>query len=83
MTAYANLFSRPPAVEAEALGRVNLISEHTDSNCGYVLPIAIPQRTRGVSSTRVDRTVRVWSANVPDRERPAAYVLGAEERCHD
>lgn len=33
-------------VVAEAPGRVNLLGEHTDYNDGYVLPVAIVQRTR-------------------------------------
>jgi galactokinase len=38
-------FSGPPASEAEAPGRVNLIGEHTDYNGGLVLPAALSQRT--------------------------------------
>jgi galactokinase len=83
VTTFAALFDRPPAVEAEAPGRVNLIGEHTDYNGGYVLPTAIPQRTRVELAPRADRTIRIWSANVPALERPATYVLGAEQRRHD
>lgn len=39
-------FGRLPVAEAEAPGRVNLLGEHTDYNDGFVLPVAIPQRTR-------------------------------------
>ena len=43
---FRRLFDREPDVVASAPGRVNLIGEHTDYNGGYVLPMAIPQRTR-------------------------------------
>jgi galactokinase len=43
---FAAAFGRPPDAGADAPGRVNLLGEHTDYNDGYVLPIAIPQRTR-------------------------------------
>ena len=46
MPDFIALFDRPPEVRADAPGRVNLIGEHTDYNGGYVLPVAIPQRTR-------------------------------------
>ena len=49
---------------------MNLIGEHTDYNGGYVLPTAIPQRTRVELAPRADRTIRVWSANVPAPDRP-------------
>jgi galactokinase len=39
------VFGRPPDAGADAPGRVNLLGEHTDYNDGFVLPIAIPQRT--------------------------------------
>ena len=42
-------------VHATAPGRVNLIGEHTDYNGGFVLPTAIPQRTRVALARRDDR----------------------------
>ena len=42
---FQDIFGSPPTVTASAPGRVNLLGEHTDYNDGYVLPIAIPQRT--------------------------------------
>ena len=39
-----------PAVVVSAPGRINLIGEHTDYNDGFVLPMAIEQRT----------TIPVW-----------------------
>lgn len=42
---FAGFFGARPEVEASAPGRVNLLGEHTDYNDGFVLPIAIPQRT--------------------------------------
>ena len=38
-------FGRAPDAVADAPGRVNLLGEHSDYNDGYVLPIALPQRT--------------------------------------
>lgn len=45
-SAFEQVFGVPPDAEAAAPGRVNLLGEHTDYNDGFVLPIAIPQRTR-------------------------------------
>src|SRR5438477_6804515 len=61
-------------VRAAAPGRVNLIGEHTDYNGGFVLPTAIPQRTRVELAPRADRTVRAWSSAAETRQ----YDLGAE-----
>ena len=44
-----------------APGRVNLIGEHTDYNDGFVLPMAISQRTAVAVRRRDDRFVRVSS----------------------
>jgi galactokinase len=76
------LFGRPAAVHAEAPGRVNLIGEHTDYNLGYVLPAAIPQRTRVELARRADTLVRLWSDHFPDAA-PIEYRLGEERRQSD
>lgn len=76
---FARLFGRPSSVVGEAPGRVNLIGEHTDYNGGFVLPAAIPQRTRVEAAARDDRTVRVWSAQFPAGE-PRAFSRGGEAR---
>jgi galactokinase len=80
-TSFQALFARAAESSASAPGRVNLIGEHTDYNGGYVLPIAIPQRTRIDLARRSDDRVRAWSANVADRdERLLDYRLGGEQR---
>src|SRR3954470_1814140 len=71
---FQTLFGRPPTLTADAPGRVNLIGEHTDYNGGFVLPTAIPQRTRVELAPRPDRTVRAWSSAAEMR----TYTLGAE-----
>ena len=45
MNGFAKVFGHAPAVVASAPGRVNLLGEHTDYNDGFVLPIAIAQRS--------------------------------------
>ncbi|WP_437977611.1 galactokinase [Sorangium sp. So ce295] len=58
------VFGRPAKVVAEAPGRVNLIGEHTDYSGGYVLPTAIPQKTRVELAPREDRLIQVATTNV-------------------
>lgn len=45
MNKFADYFNIQPVVEASAPGRINLLGEYTEYNDGFVLPIAIPQRT--------------------------------------
>ncbi|QFZ18164.1 galactokinase [Saccharothrix syringae] len=45
----------------EALGRINLIGEHTDYNDGFVLPVALPHSVRVTASRRDDGVLRVAS----------------------
>ena len=66
--------SGPGWVDADAPGRVNLIGEHTDYNGGFVLPTAIPQRTRVRLHRRSDQTAQVLSAWFGDGQ----YTLGSE-----
>jgi galactokinase len=91
MTGFQQHFGREPAVVADAPGRVNLIGEHTDYNGGFVLPIAIPQRTRVELAPRADATVRVWTDAaslagefVVGQERPVRgwldYVQGVTQQ---
>jgi galactokinase len=46
MSGFHEVFGAAPQAVADAPGRVNLLGEHTDYNDGFVLPIAIAQRTR-------------------------------------
>jgi galactokinase len=76
---FASLYGREPEVTASAPGRVNLIGEHTDYSGGFVLPTAIPQRTRVELAVRDDQRVSAWSRENGDAD-PEAYQLGAEAR---
>ncbi|MFG2414843.1 galactokinase [Streptomyces goshikiensis] len=57
-----------------APGRVNFIGEHTDYNDGFVLPIALPHRTRVHARRRADDTLHLVSTAAPT---PASYDLTA------
>jgi len=83
MSDFRALFGAVPTVTAEAPGRVNLIGEHTDYNGGFVLPTAIPQRTRVELLPRNGSLVRVWSDVAPDAAKIESYAVGAEARRHN
>ncbi len=64
-------------MEADAPGRVNLIGEHTDYNGGFVLPIAIPQRTRVQLATRDDDQARLFSSDFA-ADGVREFTIGSE-----
>ncbi|MEJ7932076.1 galactokinase [Ramlibacter sp. AN1015] len=72
------VFGGAPEVVGEAPGRVNLLGEHTDYNDGFVLPIAIPQRTRVALRRAAADAGRPRAGN--DAHRLHAAELGAEVR---
>jgi galactokinase len=75
-----------PDAVADAPGRVNLLGEHTDYNDGFVLPVAIAQRTEvamrrngtdafALHAEELGQTVR-FSFDAPPTEHFATYVYG-------
>ncbi|MEP6769446.1 MAG: galactokinase, partial [Acidobacteriota bacterium] len=58
------------------------IGEHTDYNGGFVLPTAIPQKTRAEVARRSDRRVRAASAEAGGG-RISEFLLGEEARRGD
>ncbi len=50
-------------IKVRAPGRINLIGEHTDYNCGFVLPCAINQEITVAGKGRKDKKVILHSIN--------------------
>ncbi|HEX2548154.1 MAG TPA: galactokinase [Ramlibacter sp.] len=78
--------NREPDAMADAPGRVNMLGEHTDYNDGFVLPVAITQRTFvamwrngtdafSLYASELGQTVR-FSFDEPPTEHFASYVYG-------
>ena len=75
---FRRMFHREPDVVASAPGRVNLIGEHTDYNGGYVLPMAIPQRTWTAVARAGDQQARASSRNLGGGDRIREFTVGGE-----
>jgi galactokinase len=71
-------FGNEPQAIASAPGRVNLIGEHTDYNGGFVLPLAIPQRTHVAVRLRSGMPSRAVSAQRNPHEIEYFEVLDSE-----
>jgi galactokinase len=83
---FESVFGGAPEALAEAPGRVNLLGEHTDYNDGFVLPVAIPQKTRvamrrsesdgfTLQAAELDCAAR-FTLDAPPQEHFATYVYG-------
>ena len=77
--AFERRFGTMPEVFS-APGRVNLIGEHTDYNQGYVLPIAIYQRTFAAITPREDGVIACYSENVGEQRE---FSLGSPREKSD
>ncbi|NXW93117.1 GALK1 Galactokinase, partial [Alopecoenas beccarii] len=62
-------FGGAPVLAAWAPGRVNLIGEHTDYNCGFVLPMALQLGTVLVGSPTKDGTISIITTSA-DADEP-------------
>jgi galactokinase len=60
-SSFGSIFAEVAHVYASAPGRINLIGEHTDYNEGFVLPMAIEQRTYVVARPMYGDLVRIKS----------------------
>ena len=86
MKSFEEVFGGLPQATGHAPGRVNLLGEHTDYNDGYVLPIAIPQRTHVALRRSANNIFTVYAANldrsvtfdfdVPPSDGFATYIYG-------
>ncbi len=63
-----------------APGRVNLIGEHTDYNDGFVLPMAIEQRTYVAVAPREDRLLRAHSLSLASTFEADLDLPGPKQR---
>jgi galactokinase len=68
-SSFEPVFGTAPEAVAEAPGRVNLLGEHTDYNDGFVLPIAIPQRTRVAMRRSADGAFSLYAHGQGDMVR--------------
>jgi galactokinase len=66
---FTALFGQAPEIISAAPGRVNLIGEHVDYCDGFVMPFAISDRTYAAINRRLDRKIRIASA-----QRPAEII---------
>ena len=83
---FEHVFGGAPEALADAPGRVNLLGEHTDYNDGFVLPIAIAQRTRVAMRRRAESGFTLYAQgqgdavrfafDAPPKEHFATYVYG-------
>jgi len=83
---FEEVFGGAPQAVGSAPGRVNLLGEHTDYNDGYVLPIAIPQRTHVALRRRSSDGFVAYAANLdstatfnldaPPSDAFATYLYG-------
>ena len=76
---FESLYGQSPRVFS-APGRVNLIGEHTDYNDGFVLPIAIEQRTFVAAAPRPDTRVIVRSLTLGQTVEFELYQPGPTRR---
>jgi galactokinase len=75
---FRRIFHREPDIVVSAPGRVNLIGEHTDYNGGYVLPMAIPQRTWVAVAHAPSHHARASSRNLGGGDRIREFRVGGE-----
>lgn len=79
MNGFQNIFGEAPEATGDAPGRVNLLGEHTDYNDGFVLPIAIAQRTRVAMRRAGQSGVTLFARGQGD---PVQFTLEAGPKEH-